>query len=133
MEKPRAVAEHSTPAPYEPIPKWRARQEGTRWCKVSLGEWDELQAKRRQVLAKGAGLVSLQFLADQVMTTSQSLVMFAGLAARIVWLRKQRRRRGKVALRTGVASAGGRGRLGLFFPGEQARQVSTLQQAARSF
>lgn len=120
MEKPRAVVEDSTPAPYEPIPKWRARQEGTRWCKVSLGEWDELQAKRRQALAKSASLVSLQFLADQVMTTSQSLVMFAGLAARIVWLRKQRRRRGKVGLRMGAA--GGAGVL-VFFPEEEARQV----------
>lgn len=88
------AVDESTPYP-EPIPKWRAEQEGTRWCKVTLGEWHEVQAKRRAALAQGATLMSLQFLADQVMTTSQSLALFAGLAARIIWLRKQRRRRGE--------------------------------------
>lgn len=63
-----------------------------------MGEWEELQAKRRSVGGSvgqaGAALVSLQFIADQVVSTSHSLACFALLAARIVWLRKQRRRRG---------------------------------------
>ena len=65
-----------------------------------MGEWEELQAKRRSGVGggsagqAGAALVSLQFIADQVVSTSHSLACFALLAARIVWLRKQRRRRG---------------------------------------
>ena len=94
MEKPpRPLVEETTAT--EPIPAWRVRQEGTRWAKVSMGEWEELQAKRRRAVAKGASLVSLQFLADQVITTSNSLASFACLATRVIWLRKARRRQGE--------------------------------------
>ena len=98
------MMDESATAYPEPIPKWRARQEGTRWAKVSTGEWEELQAKRRRALmVKSASLVSLQFLADQVMTTSKSIASFACLATRIIWLRKARRRQGEDSEGEGLA------------------------------
>ena len=83
------------PPPAEPIPSWRAKAEGTRWARLSNGEWHEIQKERRSALASGATLVSIRFILDQLMTTGQDLVMFSGLLARMIWLRKQRRRRGE--------------------------------------
>jgi hypothetical protein len=91
----RAAAEKEVESSaYPDVPKWRAKNEGTRWAKVSAGEWEEMQKKRRQALHAGAGLVSLQFIADQFVHTSASFALFLGLTARMIWLRKHRRRRG---------------------------------------
>ena len=91
------------PTPAEPIPSWRAKAEGTRWARLSNGEWHEIQRQRRSALASGATLVSIRFILDQLMTTGQDIVMFSGLLARMIWLRKQRRRRGE-ASRPGAPS-----------------------------
>lgn len=96
MEPPRTVPAELTKSYPKPIAIPKGTK--TRLEKITTGEFELLQAirARQQALAvKSASLVSLQFLADQVMTTGQSLALFAGLAARIIWLRKQRRRRGK--------------------------------------
>ena len=93
MAKPRPVMEE-TSAHTEPIPMWKM-QDGKRWAKVTKGEWEEVLAKRRRAVTKGATLVSLQFLADQVITTSNSIASFAGMATRLIWLRKARRRQGE--------------------------------------
>ena len=94
------------PTPAEPIPSWRAKAEGTRWARLSNGEWHEIQRQRRSALASGATLVSIRFILDQLMTTGQDIVMFSGLLARMIWLRKQRRRRGE-ARRPGAPSLKG--------------------------
>ena len=57
------------PTPAEPIPSWRAKAEGTRWARLSNGEWHEIQRQRRSALASGATLVSIRFILDQLMTT----------------------------------------------------------------
>tara|TARA_B110000977_G_scaffold191450_1_gene263589 strand:+ start:8553 stop:11024 length:2472 start_codon:yes stop_codon:yes gene_type:complete len=90
----------ATPVPVElaeypePVP----RHEGTtRFLQVSTSEYNVLQARRRRERARaaqGATLVTLQFLAEQLGSTTHAVALFTGLAARVVWLRRARRRRG---------------------------------------
>jgi len=112
LEKPRKadgeaarVVEDQTPIPEEqreypePVPRWVAEREGPlRFVGfVSTSEWRALQEKRKKqrlAAAHGATIVGLHFIAEQLVTTSHSLALFAGLAARVIWLRKARRRRG---------------------------------------
>ena len=63
---------------------------------VSTSEW-ELQARRRRERSRavqGATLVTIQFLAEQFGSTTHALALFTGLAVRVIWLRRARRRRG---------------------------------------
>ena len=82
----------------EPVPRHVVEKEGTRFAGfVSTSEWNELQARRRKQRARaahGATLVGLQFLAEQLGSTTHAVALFTGLAARVVWLRRARRRRG---------------------------------------
>jgi hypothetical protein len=82
----------------EPVPRHVVEKEGTRFAGfVSTSEWNELQARRRKQRARaaqGATLVGLQFLAEQLSSTTHAVALFTGLAARVVWLRRARRRRG---------------------------------------
>ena len=81
----------------EPVPRHVVEKEGTRFAGfVSTSEWNELQARRRKQRARaahGATLVGLQFLAEQLGSTTHAVALFTGLAARVVWLRRARRRR----------------------------------------
>ena len=82
----------------EPVPRWVAEREGTRFVGfVSTGEWRDIQERRKkqkQMMAHGATLMGLHFVAEQLVSTTHSVALFAGLTARMVWLRRARRRRG---------------------------------------
>ena len=54
----------------------------------------ERRKKQKQMMAHGATLMGLHFVAEQLVSTTHSVALFAGLTARMVWLRRARRRRG---------------------------------------
>jgi len=102
MVKPPPMG--ATPVPVElqeypePLPRHVVQKEGTRFAGfVSTSEWNDLQARRRKQrtrAAQSATIVGLQFLAEQLGSTTRAVALFTGLAARVVWLRRARRRRG---------------------------------------
>ena len=54
----------------EPVPRWVAEREGTRFVGfVSTGEWRDIQEslkKQKQMMAHGATLMGLHFVAEHV-------------------------------------------------------------------
>ena len=102
-----AVVEDQTPIPEEqreypePVPRWVAERAGPLRTRrfVSASESARAPGEAEEAAltlpaAHGATIVGLHFIAEQLVTTSHLLALFAGLAARVIWLRKARRRRG---------------------------------------